>query len=706
NDVIKYIGDILHEKENIIDNDGEIILSPKYEALLNNKKRNYADGNALLTYQLIACKDNKNKEKPSTAVAVYNILEIIWLSRGGISKVEHEALMLEDFNLNDVLCGKFPHYEELKSKLGKTVKEIKKIEKDKYIKKVFASSMFMVMLVLIIAYTYSKPPNVKIISPSEKIFSVGANLEYSVKFYDKVENLRSSKLTDCIELHGFDAKISLEYHDDSMNLIVKLSDIKVTSALGQGKYIVFRKHRLTNNMFKKNAAEKSEEFRLVSKEDYINTIISKPEFKQVKIGGSVSYKVKFESEKDFKIDLSKTQIVPNGFSADIIIENGKIENEKIVTFNNIKKGDLGKKSFTLLSGAAIGVSSIVSFKQNSTEFELVDFDVDTKGVYCSIAPLSNLKIGVGGSVSYSIDYGTLSAYKINLDKPYVFPVGFEADIEILNDGSYNRRIILLSNIKGKIGKDKYISIVEGSAETINGKISNEISKSASFEIAEKSDDRTPPKIKITSLSKKFIPLNRSLQYEIAVSDDELMGILKISPDNIVMHGFTSDINVESSNNSNDINKRLLLNISLSNFKGDLGGNKYISFKKGAVKDSAGNFSEELISNLTFNLVENEFTKEDLIQTDNVNPILSISSPSSFTVSEGGQITYTLNYSDNSGVANVMVGKGSIVLNGFTANIVIIEDKKFSQRKVVLTDIKNKKGAGNTNKTISVATGTA
>ncbi|MCX8074573.1 MAG: S-layer homology domain-containing protein, partial [Clostridia bacterium] len=80
--------------------------------------------------------------------------------------------------------------------------------------------------------------------------------------------------------------------------------------------------------------------------------------------------------------------------------------------------------------------------------------------------------------------------------------------------------------------------------------------------------------------------------------------------------------------------------------------------------------------------------------------LSISGPSSSTVKVGGTITYTLNYSDNVGIASIMTGPGAIVTNGFTATKTVTGSG--NTRTVTLSNIQGSLGS----KTISVTGGTA
>ncbi|MCX8074084.1 MAG: hypothetical protein N2749_00660, partial [Clostridia bacterium] len=119
--------------------------------------------------------------------------------------------------------------------------------------------------------------------------------------------------------------------------------------------------------------------------------------------------------------------------------------------------------------------------------------------------------------------------------------------------------------------------------------------------------------------------------------------IMIGPGSIVTNGFTATKTVTGTGNTRTI--------TLSNVQG-ISGSKTISITGGtAISDTGA---------LSYAVTSTAFTLQEAAPQDTTRPVLSISGPSSSTVKVGGTITYTLNYSDNVGIASIMTGPGAIV----------------------------------------------
>ena len=87
--------------------------------------------------------------------------------------------------------------------------------------------------------------------------------------------------------------------------------------------------------------------------------------------------------------------------------------------------------------------------------------------------------------------------------------------------------------------------------------------------------------------------------------------------------------------------------------------------------------------------------------DDVAPVATISGPSAAQVYAGGTITYTVNYSDNVGIAGITLNANDVRLDGFTANKSVAINGNTAT--ITLSNIQGNVGG---NKTIYVSGGTA
>jgi len=153
---------------------------------------------------------------------------------------------------------------------------------------------------------------------------------------------------------------------------------------------------------------------------------------------------------------------------------------------------------------------------------------------------------------------------------------------------------------------------------------------------------------------------------------------------VVLNGFTANKSISGSGNSRTL--------TLSNLQG-VGSSKSVSVTGGTAESSTGELSNSVTSGL--------FTINAAVPADTIAPVLTISGPNPNSVYTGETVTYVAKYTDNVGIANIWLGNGSIVLNGFTANKSITVSG--NDRIITLTNIQGSIGGS---KSISITGGTA
>ncbi len=163
-------------------------------------------------------------------------------------------------------------------------------------------------------------------------------------------------------------------------------------------------------------------------------------------------------------------------------------------------------------------------------------------------------------------------------------------------------------------------------------------------------------------------------------------IMNLTDGHIGLAGFSGNMSVT------DLGNRQY-KVTISNVQGE-GSGKYITVNGGtAISKVDGSFANGVTSS--------KFTIEKDVPADTTKPVLTISAPSASSVVEGGSISFTFNYSDNTAVKTINLTTGHIGLVGFTGDIAI-SGTGLSQRTVTISNIK---GVGN-GKYITVNGGTA
>ena len=305
---------------------------------------------------------------------------------------------------------------------------------------------------------------------------------------------------------------------------------------------------------------------------------------------------------------------------------------------------------------------------------------------------SKTSVNAGGSVSYTIMYS--DADIINLSSSYVTLNGFSANISV--SGSGNTRVITLSNIQGTVGK-KSIAIKARSAENDAGyalATPNSVSFTLNDNTVSNISDAIRPSIAVSNPSKTSVNVGGSVSYTISFTDNVGVNKVNMSSSYIILNGFSANVSVSNSSNKSVV--------TLSNIQGTA-GNKNISIKAGAAKDSAGNSTAAISSTVAFKLIANTTnnqTNTNIIAADKVRPSVSISSPNNMTVYKGSKVTYTVSFADNKGVAKINLSSAYITLNGFSANVSV--SGSGNTRMVTLSNIQGAAGK----KTISIKAGAA
>lgn len=306
------------------------------------------------------------------------------------------------------------------------------------------------------------------------------------------------------------------------------------------------------------------------------------------------------------------------------------------------------------------------------------------GVYLGISAPSNYNPKAGETITFTLTY-TGDVGNIWLGTGSVVLNGFTANKAI--SGTGNTRTLTLSNLQG-VGSGKSVSITGGTAVSTSGDLSNSANSVASgtFTInAATPSDTIAPVLAITGPNPTSINVGQTVTFTAKYTDNVGIANNWLGAGSIVLNGFTANKSIAISGNDRTI--------TLTNIQGTVGGSKTISITGGTAMDAAGNLSNAATSS-AFTIVQN-------VVSDTVAPVLTITGPNPNTIYAGETVTYTANYTDDKGIANIWLGTGSIVLNGFTANIRISGVN--NSRTITLTNIQ---GAVGGSKYISITGGTA
>ncbi|MDD2376116.1 MAG: hypothetical protein PHD15_00440 [Clostridia bacterium] len=308
------------------------------------------------------------------------------------------------------------------------------------------------------------------------------------------------------------------------------------------------------------------------------------------------------------------------------------------------------------------------------------------GVYLGISAPSNYNPIAGGTINFTLTY-TGDVGNIWLGTGSVVLNGFTANKSI--SGTGNTRTLTLTNLQG-VGSGKSVSITGGTAISSTGDLSNSANSVASgtFTInAATPTDAVAPVLSITGPNPNSIYAGQTVTFVAKYTDNVGIANNWLGAGSIILNGFTANKSIAVSGNDRII--------TLSNIQGAIGGSKTISITGGTAMDAAGNLANAANSSM-FTIVQTVIGV-----SDTVAPVLSITGPNPNSIYAGQTVTFVAKYTDNVGIANIWLGAGSIILNGFTANKSIAVSG--NDRIITLTNVQ---GAIGGSKTISITGGTA
>lgn len=199
----------------------------------------------------------------------------------------------------------------------------------------------------------------------------------------------------------------------------------------------------------------------------------------IKVGQSITYKAVADPEDTEIFNISESNIILKGFTAEISIEPTGTYSRSI-TFSNIQGVAGSGKSFVLSEGLAVSREGLQSNTINSSSFSIIEAADQIPPVLIISNPNNN-SIPDNGTIIYNvtasdnkgIDYFQISVQDITIS-------GFSANVTIT--GSGNTKTIQFTKIKStNSNKNKYFTINAGVASDFEGN-SNISKTSKSFNI--------------------------------------------------------------------------------------------------------------------------------------------------------------------------------------------------------------------------------
>ena len=409
--------------------------------------------------------------------------------------------------------------------------------------------------------------------------------------------------------------------------------------------------------------------------------ISAPSNYNPNAGGSISFTLSYTGDVA-SIMIGTGSVVLNGFTANKSITG--TGNTRTLTLTNLQGSGSGK-SVSITGGTAMASNGSLSNAVTSGTFTINSITPsDTTAPVLAITGPNPNSIKVGQTVTFTAKYtDNVGIASIMLGTGSIVLNGFTANKSITVSG--NDRIITLTNIQGSIGGSKTISITGGTAMDAAGNLSNAATSSA-FTITETvvTTDTTPPVLAITGPNPSSIHTGETVTYTAVYTDDIGIANISLGTGSIVLNGFTANKSITGTGNSRTI--------TLTNVQGSV-GSKSISITGGTAIDAAGNLCNVATSS-AFNIIQLS------VNTDTTPPTLNITGPNPNSIYTGQTVTYTAVYTDDIGIANISLGSGSIILNGFTANKSITGTG--NSRTITLTNVQGSVGS----KSISITGGTA
>ena len=200
-----------------------------------------------------------------------------------------------------------------------------------------------------------------------------------------------------------------------------------------------------------------------------------------------------------------------------------------------------------------------------------------------VSPVSSKVVEDNGQLIFTLTY-TNDINRITLNASDLYLNGFTANINIANSG--NSRVVTLSNIHNTSGSSlKRVKVSGGTAISSDGQLANAI-QTESFTIKEQqqtqtgTNDDVAPVAKISGPNPSQVYIGGTVTYKVTYTDNVKVQKITLNSGDIRLNGFTADKSVSISGNT--------ATITLSNIKGDVGGNKTVYVSGGTAFDSNGN----------------------------------------------------------------------------------------------------------------------
>ena len=412
-----------------------------------------------------------------------------------------------------------------------------------------------------------------------------------------------------------------------------------------------------------------------------------PQDSEVECGDNNSFNVLYsDSDKISKVTLKASDIILNGFTATISIQNSRVANgigAATIILKNIQ-GTSGKKYITIKSGTATDKLGNAANGTNSIPFEIITKQIippaDTKAPNIQMKAPQNSKVEVGEQNYFNVTYtDNTKMGSVTLNKNDIILNGFTADINVINVKINNRiatATIVLTNIQGTAGL-KNITIKSGTATDISGNTANGAT-SIPFEIITKQiippADTVSPSIQIKAPQNSKVEVGEQNYFNVIYTDNTKIGSVTLNKNDIILNGFTADINVINVKINNNI---ATATIALKNIQGTA-GLKNITIKSGSATDEAGNIAGEASSE-KFELID-----KTIFVQDNIKPTAKVYLTNPKSIYIGNKIVYEVYYEDNVKIDRITLNKSDINLNGFTADINVYI--KGNKAEIVLSNV--------------------
>jgi len=221
-------------------------------------------------------------------------------------------------------------------------------------------------------------PSIAVSSPSTSTVNAGGSVSYTISFSDNVGISKINTTSSYITLNGFSANVSVS--NIGSKSVVTLSNIQGSNG---NKSISIKAGAAYDNAGNTTSAINSTaSFNLVNNtannnqnnNSYVDNVrpsisISSPNNKQINVGGTVVYTVKFADNNSVaKINLSSSYITLNGFTANVLVSGSG--NTRMITLSNIQ-GTSGSKSISIKAGAAQDSVGNSTYSISSEKFSII-----------------------------------------------------------------------------------------------------------------------------------------------------------------------------------------------------------------------------------------------------------------------------------------------------------------------------------------------